>query len=566
MNVRQILAALILLSAASAGSAAPTDAAASNLRIAVVQMFVRPALAENQDRIVAGIALAAGQRARVAVFPEGALSGSGEDRPEAVEEALGAIRRAASQRGIYVVMGAHTFLDSLKKAGNWMLVVGPDGREVFRYEKLYENHRAKMPGVFQIDGVPCGSMICADRWLRGVVEIPIQEGAQIGFELSNNFACEWVPEYGRYWNVPLAMRNAVWSVLANSANSAVAAEKSKHGHSAVIAPDGRIVAAASGDTEELIVADVEPAQATRAEALARAAHPALRAFWDAGIKLQQGQSIESPSFKAIKSAQAEITLAAAGVVDDLPRMEGLIREAHAKKADLIAFPAQAIAEEALEKLQAAARSNRIIVVFGAEHREAAGLRNSAFVIGPDGTVLTRYDQLSSSKPFQPGTNAAAMWFRVNGAAAFVTIGRDGLWSELSELSAVAGARVHIHLDCDSDSSPTARQRRLQVWANAASFRTFTATANVDEAMIWDDLHGDEESRAVVKGTPRPDPGEVAVYSPFSANLVARASPGGLVVVTRRVPAVNPYHPAKTSSLNPQMKAWYELGAQSISPR
>ena len=79
-----------------------------------------------------------------------------------------------------------------------------------------------MPGVFLVDGVPCSTAICADRWLRGVVEIPIQQGAQIFFELSNNYACEWVAPYEWYWNAPQARRNTVWSIFCNSGNLGLA--------------------------------------------------------------------------------------------------------------------------------------------------------------------------------------------------------------------------------------------------------------------------------------------------------------------------------------------------------
>jgi predicted amidohydrolase len=543
---------------------------AARLRVAVVQMFVRPTLAENRDRIVAGIAQAAKAGARVAVFPEASLAGRGSEDPKTVDEAVEAIRRAAHESGINVLFGANTQLRSIGKTGNWMLAIGPDGRDVFRYEKLYDNHRAAMPGVFALDGVPCSTMICADRWLRGVVELPIQQGAQISLELSNNFACEWVPPYEWYWNVPLALRNTVWSVFANAANEIAGKAPSpaelKHGHSAIITPDGRVLAAAHSDTEELVIADLEIAQATRTEAQARAAHPALRPFWEAGLKLQRGEAIEAPAFKPLKSAEADITLAVAPAVGDLARIEAMIREARVRKADVIAFPAQAIPEQMLEPVRAAAKEHRITVVIGANHREKLDLHNSAYVFGPDGALLTRYDQLSASEPFQRGANAPAMWFRVKGVPAFVTIGRDALWTELSELAAVAGARLHIHLEADVDGSPAARQRRLETWANAASFLTFTAVVNGSEAILWDDLRGRDESRAVVKGLPQPDTGAVEVYSPFSANLVARAATDTLAVATRHVPAVNAHHPSRTSNLNPQMKNWYELGAARILPR
>jgi predicted amidohydrolase len=558
------------LNATAASGAAAAQPAPGRLRVAVVQMALRPTLAENRDRIITGIGQAADRAAGVAVFPERALTGTGSERQDLVDEAVDAIRRAVRARRIHVVFGAHTWLPSIKKTGNWMLALDPDGRELLRYEKLYNNHHATMPGVFMVDGVACGTAICADRWLRGVVELPIQQGAQVHFELSNNYACEWVAPYEWYWNAPLARRNTVWCVLANSANQvsgvAAAPDHLKHGHSAILAPDGRLVAGAHGDTEDLLVADIDPAEATRAGARARATHPALRPFWEAGLKLHRGETLDAVSFQPLPSAATEITLAAAPVAGNLAQMEAMIREARARKADLIAFPAQAIPETALEPLRAAARANQITVVFGTKYRDAAGWHSSAFVLGPDGAVLTRYDQLSATAPFERGTDARAMWFHVKGVPAVVTLERDALWTELAELAAVAGAQVHIHLDHEAGDSPADRLRRLQTWANFASFLTFTATVTVPEAMIWDDLRGRDESRAVVRGTPKPDSGVVEVDSPFSANLVARATRGELVVATRRVSAANPYHPSRTSNLNPQMRPWYELGAQLIRPR
>jgi predicted amidohydrolase len=158
-----------------------------------------------------------------------------------------------------------------------MLVVGPDGRDVFRYDKVYDTHEAAMPGVFHIDGIPCSAMICADRWLRGVEEIPIQEGAQVSFELSCDFASEWVAPFGWYWYVPRALRNNVWVIFANTGNKVAglpddrsAPRELRHGHSAIVGPDGQIAAAARDDGETIVITDLDVAQATRAGALARA--------------------------------------------------------------------------------------------------------------------------------------------------------------------------------------------------------------------------------------------------------------------------------------------------------
>ncbi|MBI5386531.1 MAG: carbon-nitrogen hydrolase family protein [Verrucomicrobia bacterium] len=573
---RSLLAFLVALVVGSAVLArdAETNSTPSRLKAGLVQMALGPTIQDNRDRIVSGISKAAVLGVRVAVFPEGALRGNNGDDPALVEEAVAAIRQAARAANLYVVFGGATASPGDRRARNWMRVAGPDGGEVFRYDKIYDQHNARMPGVFHIDGIPCSAMICADRWLRGVEEVPIQQGARISFELSCNFASEWVAPFEWYWYVPCALRNNVWVLFANTGNraagvpdDAAAPRELRHGHSAIIAPDGRIVAAARDDVETIVVADLVVGEATRAEALARATHPVLRPFWEAGVKLQRGEAVEAPALLALQSAETDITVAVAQVTNDLMAMEAMIGQAHAKHADLIVFPARAIAATALERLQAAARVNRITVVVGMEHPGAGGLRNAAFVLGPDGGVLTRYDQLSAASPFQAGTDPAAMWFRVKGVPAVVTIGRDALWTELAELAAVAGAQIHVHLEHDSASGPEADLRRLQVWANFASFQTFSVAANVVGSAIWDDLRDLEERRAEVRGLPRPNTGAVEVYSPFSANLVARTGTGPqLLTATRRVGRANLYHPRRTSGLNPQMDAWYRLGAAILHPK
>ena len=567
------LITILLLSIGTLAPGAGSNVPPSRLRVGVVQMALGRMIGDNCDRIVAGISNVAARRVRVAVFPEGALRGIDGDQPAVVDQAVSAIQQAAHQAKLFVVFGGSTYSTKLKRDANWMRVIGPDGREVFRYEKLYDHHRAAMPGVFHIDGIPCSTLICADRWLRGVEEIPIQQGAQISFELSCNFASEWVAPFGWYWYVPRALRNNVWVVFANTGNQVsgvpddpAAPRELRHGHSAIIAPDGRIAAAARDDVETIVVVDLDVGLATRTAALARATHPALRRFWEAGLKLQSGQAVDAPPLTPLTSAETDITLAVAQATDNLAAMETMIGQARAKNADLVVFPARAIAETALERLQAAARQHRITVVVGMEHRVEGGRRNSAFVISPDGSLLTRYDQLSATTPFQPGEDPSAMWFRVKGVPAVVTVGQDALWTELAELAAVAGAQIHVHLDHDLASDLDAPLRRLQVWSNLASFQTFSVTVNVVGSAIWDDLGDLDERQAEVRGLPRPKTGPVEVYSPFSANLLVRAGSGPqLITATRLIGPKNRYHPSRTSNFNPQMDAGYRLGAAIISP-
>jgi len=470
-----------------------------------------------------------------------------------------------------VLVGGGTVRPGQAKPAQWMRVFGPDGRELFYCDKLYDVPNAKMPGVFAIDGVPCSTMICADRWLRGLEEVPIQQGAKVNFELSCNSWVEWVEPFGWYWYVPRAVRNNVWVIFANTGNT-VAGQPNydgatlRHGHSAIIAPDGRMIARSNDDAATIVMGEIDVGEATRAEALARAVHPAMHDFWAAGVRRQRGEEIVVPAFTPLKSPAVDITIAAAQTVDDIGAMEKKIREAKSRHADVIIFPARAAPETMLPRLQAAAKTNQIVVVFGAEHRQPGNaLNNSAFVVGPDGALLTRYDQLSATKPYEQGTDPTKMWFRVKGVPAVVTIGRDGLWSELSELAAAAGAQVHVHLDHERANGPAALLRQ-QVWCNLASFLTFSATVNVVDSMIWDDLRAHEERRATI-GSRLPESGDVEVYSQYSANLVARAkSSDELIVVTRRVNSSNTYHTRVIARKNPQMDGWVRLGAASLLPK
>ena len=77
----------------------------------------------------------------------------------------------------------------------------------------------------------------------------------------------------------------------------------------------------------------------------------------------------------------------------------------------------------------------------------------------------------------------------------------------------------------------------------------------------------EERRAEVKEGGNKDVSGVEVFSPFSANLIVKAGTGVPVIyASRTVSKRNPYHPRRTSAMNPEMRWWYEQGAMQIMPR
>jgi predicted amidohydrolase len=529
-------------------------AAAEQLRIAVVQMAIAPAFEENRDRIIAGIGKGATAGARVVVFPEGALSDYSGKAPHGVAAAVEAIRQAAQSRKVYVLFGGWTWSEQYRKAANWMKAIAPDGGELLHYDKIWDVHEAPNPAVFSLDGVPASAIICADRWLRAVEELPIQQGAQVSFELSNNYDSEWAPELEWYWYVPRAVRNNVYVVFANSANRSPGKPepggepRPRHGHSAIVAPDGTLVAAAHDDLETVLIADLDLQTATRAEALARRAHPALGRFWEAGLDLLRGRSPAGAPLTPLESPESELAVGVAQIPDgEMAPLGALLRQAAERRLDLVALTAS----PPLSLVSELARRYGLTIVFSNG--------DTVCVAGPDGAVLTRHRALSTG-----GTSLSTMWFRVKGVPAVVSAGRDALWNEIAELAAVAGARLHVNLSDEAVPDHAALIRRRQSGAVFSSFLTLTVMANPAHSAIWDDLTGREETRAEVRGLPRPDTGPVRVYSAFSANLAAEAGKGvELITVRRRIPGNNPHYPLRTARFQPGMDSWYALGGRLL---
>lgn len=589
--------------AAVVSSFAPLAAAPRALTLCVAQVGVELSLAGNRDKAVKYIREAGSRGCRVVAFPEGFLREPAQEGPQVVDAALDTVRQAADAADLYVVLGGHSKADPADKAYNWMVVFDPEGRQTFRYEKLYDRRNAPMPDVFYIDGIPCSTFICADRWLRGLEELPVMKGSRILFELSRNFAMEWVPPLGWYWYVPRALRNNVFVVLANSGNLPSGEHADDHGphhgHSVVIGPDGALLAAAQDASERLLITKIDVDKATGAEARARFSHPVFEPFWQAGLKIMAKTPVSVKPLKPYTSPEIDIKVAGAQMAcsrrleDNVSRMRTMLREAASNGADLVVFPELAVtgaieadirrasAKElsgAIDSLRQSARENRVHVVFGIPQRHGKGFTNSAFALGPDGAILTRYDQMVVDRPglFTAGSNPKNMWFRLKGVPSLVTIGKDGLWNEIAELAAHAGAQIHIQIDYDRRTGEAAGLRRMQVWAALSSFKTFSPAVNAASpaaldhpstpadggSAIWDDLNGHNDVRKALKAMQwNPDPA-VRISSPWSADCVVQAGHGEQIIyATRRINARNPY---RQPNFNPQMRPWYDFGAGMIS--
>jgi len=213
---------VLIIAAGLSSSHAAAQPSTATLSLGVVQMALEPELAQNRDKIIRFVGNAAAKGCRVVVFPESALSWPDKTNKADIDSAISAIQDAARTCAVYVIFCAIYKRTETDQPFNWLLVIDPTGRVIHRYHKLWSDSRSNnVPGLFRIDGIPCAGIICADRWIRGVEDLPAVAGAKILFELSCNFADEWVAELGWYWYVPRALRNGVCVVFANTAPNPV---------------------------------------------------------------------------------------------------------------------------------------------------------------------------------------------------------------------------------------------------------------------------------------------------------------------------------------------------------
>jgi predicted amidohydrolase len=543
------------------------------MRIGLAQVKIEKTLGENGAKIADFVARAAAQGCVAVVLPEGALDWEPGTDGRLIDEAIESIRQAAARHRIHVIAGAMYKRFEGDPPFNLLVAFGPDGAPQQRYHKIWRDERAvELPAPFEIAGVPCATSICADRWVRAVEELPAIGGARILIECSNNFENEWLPELEWFWYVPRALRTGCYVLFANTAGNR---ELPGHGHSAVIAPDGSLVAALGREVDRLLVCDLDPSRATREAARKRREHPVLREFWETGVRMLGGERIPPGTGHGLPSAEVAVTVAVAqmdvrpDLEANLAQMAELLGVAKARGADLVVFPELALTGRearstpaelgaAVARMQAAARQAAACVVFGMP----SGRHDSAVVLGPDGALLTRYDGLvvEEGGPFEPGAGAASMWFEVRGVPAVVTVGGDVLWSELAELAAIGGAQIHCHLANDAGRSGSAadRLRRDQLWVNLASYRTLTLTANAARpasgrggggSAIWSDFGRFSRGRG---------------QGPYAAVPVARAGEAEeLIVATVGVPRSNPHRELITAMVDRRMEGWLLAGARAL---
>jgi len=569
-----------------------------SITVAVVQQAREKELSENRDKIVGFIGDSKSRKCRLVIFPEDSLGSPIGTSNEEIRKALDVIQKATRSNDVYIILCASFPIPEFppERRGHCLRVIDPEGRIIHEYNKLICNippsDPRRAPSIFQVDGIPCCAMICADRWLRGLEELPVTLGAKILIDCSANAALEWVPEFAWYLPVTRALRNNAYTIFCNMGeHTKKGVDEARQGHSAIINPDGTFAAVADETGDQMLVATLDMSRAHLTEAMRRHTHPVFQPFWDLGRRILEGEGAQVELPEPFTSPEVDITIAAAQMAcsreisDNLERMIRMISEAKGNNADVVLFPELAVTGtiasdiihadglalgNALSKVQSEAQKQGIMVVFGMPHLSGSKRSNSAFIVGPNGNLMTRYDQIVVDRQdlFEPGTKTKPMWFEVKGVPAVVTIGADVRWNEIVELAAIRGAQLLFNLSYDPDTSETGTLRRTQFWVQFASFHTITATVNAADpqelrnpstaanggSAIWDDIEGHRKKPA----------DDLEVFSQYSACRLASAGSREETIYGKRiVRKTNEYFRRFISQRYPHLEPWYHLGARII---
>jgi 5-aminopentanamidase len=244
------------------------------IRVAAIQSEPKLGeIARNLERILQDIARAAEAGARLAVFPECALSGYGfSSRDEGLEHAVAiesrevrAVVSASAKHRCYCIVG---FLE--RDGGrlfNACALTGPEG-VVASYRKVHLPYLGidmfADPGdrpfaVHDAGGLKVGMHICYDGSFPETTRVLALLGADI-LVLPTNWPTH--SECAAEHMIPTrAMENTVYAMAVNRVG-----EESGFrfiGGSSIVDPSGRVLARAGADTAEMLLADIDPEAARR---------------------------------------------------------------------------------------------------------------------------------------------------------------------------------------------------------------------------------------------------------------------------------------------------------------
>ena len=275
-------------------------------------MRFAPTIGGNLDLIGRAVRLAARRGADAILFPECATTGyacdfRGLDRA-ALVGALNEIGRMAREHHVNLLVGTPVFRGNALL--NCLLVFDRSGRAIYRYAKCHltpKDREVFTPGnalaLFEIDGIPATALICHERRFPELVRLPVMAGARIIFHPNagmDSLAVSRTKRGGRDGIAVRAFENAVPYVFANSVGPQGGGRWSA-GDSKIVDATGKVLKLADNSGPAVLIADLNPDDATAHYALETMTSPRfLASNWRQlvrKVRIQARRGIPtSPSF------------------------------------------------------------------------------------------------------------------------------------------------------------------------------------------------------------------------------------------------------------------------------
>ena len=576
-----------------------SDTLKKNLKIGMAQFtHDTNTFEQNRDIIFSFIDEAKEKGCEIVIFDEWAQNDPYEKASRAeFDEFIGQLKQKAAENEMFILCGIYyRESDDPVKYHQRALVINSSGGQESFYRKYIE-----IPKLFYVKDIACHTLLCADRWSLEMADLFSVVGtSQVIFDLSGGHggddgrpSMRWI----RYR--PWAQRNNAFVVVANPPHhdEDFMGNNPWGGHSAIFNPDGSFVAQAGFEDDTLIVTTLNTGAATRSKAIERRNNVALKPFWDAGKAILEGNIPDVKPYKEFVSPITTVKVAAVQMAcsrkisKNVLTMSRYIKEAAQNGSHLVVFPELAVTgarpedirqatksqlNSALKAIQEQARENKTTVIFGMPFVEKnKQLKNSAWVVGSDGKLLTRYDEIASSNRslFVPGHTAKTMWFKINGAYATVTVGEDADYQELTILAAAKGTQMHFHIANDNastaDEQLIGQQKYLNLLApanfgvivNAAQSREYTASGSM--------ATGGSMFGVKAGGHNKSNPGGVETYFPYTASILLSAeTEEEILYSTHTTTEKNRYEAGRNNRRKNNIPEWYEWikkGVEAISP-
>lgn len=245
------------------------------LKLATSQFPVSDEIGNNMNFIKKQIAQAAQVDAKVIHFCECSLSAyAGIDFPKytekqnhEIQESIASICQQAQLYKIWVVFGTHLFEKGMKKPYNCTFVINSDGEIVHRYDKRFLSGfdldwyaAGHNPGIFEIDGIKCGILICHEWRYPELYRQYYTLGVELLFQswYDGNYSAREYREEGENLGEVIpgfvrgnAANNKLWISAANTC------KKQQSFPAFVCRPDGFVTGKLKRNTTGLLFSEIE---------------------------------------------------------------------------------------------------------------------------------------------------------------------------------------------------------------------------------------------------------------------------------------------------------------------